>query len=69
MTAKTRHQKLAELFKQAGVIPVLTIERLEDAVPLAKALAAGGVRTRTIWPTRKRSAPNSGSAPAPRRIC
>jgi 2-dehydro-3-deoxyphosphogluconate aldolase/(4S)-4-hydroxy-2-oxoglutarate aldolase len=26
------------------VIPVLTIERLEDAVPLAKALVAGGVR-------------------------
>ena len=45
MTAKTKHQKLAELFKQASIIPVLTIERLEDAVPLAKALAAGGVRT------------------------
>ena len=45
MTAKTRHQKLAELFKQASIIPVLTIERLEDAVPLARALAAGGVRT------------------------
>ena len=30
---------------QAGpVIPVLTIERLEDAVPLARALVAGGVR-------------------------
>src|SRR5204862_7826961 len=37
-------EKLAPLFKQAVVIPVLTIERLEDAVPLAKALVAGGVR-------------------------
>jgi 2-dehydro-3-deoxyphosphogluconate aldolase/(4S)-4-hydroxy-2-oxoglutarate aldolase len=37
-------QKLAELFRVAQVIPVLTIERLEDAVPLARALVAGGVR-------------------------
>jgi 2-dehydro-3-deoxyphosphogluconate aldolase/(4S)-4-hydroxy-2-oxoglutarate aldolase len=43
MTAK--QEKLAALFKQATVIPVLTIERLEDAVPLARALVAGGVRT------------------------
>src|SRR5580704_18307377 len=43
MTSK--QETLAALFKQAFVIPVLTIERLEDAVPLAKALVAGGVRT------------------------
>jgi 2-dehydro-3-deoxyphosphogluconate aldolase/(4S)-4-hydroxy-2-oxoglutarate aldolase len=43
MTAKL--EKLAVLFRQARVIPVLTIERVEDAVPLAKALVAGGVRT------------------------
>ena len=42
MTAK--QDKLATLFKQAMIIPVLTIDRLEDAVPLAKALVAGGVR-------------------------
>jgi 2-dehydro-3-deoxyphosphogluconate aldolase/(4S)-4-hydroxy-2-oxoglutarate aldolase len=30
--------------KLAPVIPVLTIERLEDAVPLARALVAGGLR-------------------------
>jgi 2-dehydro-3-deoxyphosphogluconate aldolase / (4S)-4-hydroxy-2-oxoglutarate aldolase len=42
MTAK--QEKLAALFRQAVVIPVLTIERLEDAVPLARALVAGGVR-------------------------
>ena len=44
MTATPKQEKLAALFKQAVVIPVLTIERLEDAVPLAKALVAGGVR-------------------------
>lgn len=44
MTAASRQQKLADLFTSATVIPVLTIERLEDAVPLAKALVAGGVR-------------------------
>src|SRR5437764_13794611 len=35
--------KVAALLKRACVIPVLTIERLEDAVPLARALVAGGV--------------------------
>ena len=44
MTAASRQQKLADLFKAATVIPVLTIERREDAVPLARALVAGGVR-------------------------
>jgi len=39
-----RQQKLADLVKSATVIPVLTIERLEHAVPLARALVAGGVR-------------------------
>src|SRR5258708_27664803 len=42
MTAK--QETLAALFRSATVIPVLTIERLEHAVPLAKALVAGGVR-------------------------
>ena len=37
-------EKLASLLQSAVVIPVLTIERLEDAVPLARALVAGGVR-------------------------
>ena len=43
-SAKDGQEKLAALFKSAHVIPVLTIERLEDAVPLARALVAGGVR-------------------------
>jgi 2-dehydro-3-deoxyphosphogluconate aldolase / (4S)-4-hydroxy-2-oxoglutarate aldolase len=37
-------QEFAGLLRSATVIPVLTIERLEDAVPLARALVAGGVR-------------------------
>jgi 2-dehydro-3-deoxyphosphogluconate aldolase/(4S)-4-hydroxy-2-oxoglutarate aldolase len=41
MTAK--QEELATLFRPARIIPVLTIERIEDAVPLAKALVAGGV--------------------------
>jgi len=42
MTVK--QEKLATLFTQATIIPVLTIERVEDAVPLARSLVAGGVR-------------------------
>ncbi|MCF8055856.1 MAG: bifunctional 4-hydroxy-2-oxoglutarate aldolase/2-dehydro-3-deoxy-phosphogluconate aldolase [Desulfocapsa sp.] len=37
-----------ELFKTGPVIPVLVIEKLEHAVPLAKALLAGGVRVLEI---------------------
>src|SRR5437763_948511 len=44
MTAATRQEQLAAIFKSATVIPVLTIERVEHAVPLARALVAGGVR-------------------------
>src|SRR5262252_8997337 len=43
MTASKQDQLLA-LFKSARVVPVLTINHLEDAVPLARALVAGGVR-------------------------
>ncbi|MBR1205750.1 MULTISPECIES: bifunctional 4-hydroxy-2-oxoglutarate aldolase/2-dehydro-3-deoxy-phosphogluconate aldolase [unclassified Bradyrhizobium] len=45
MTTTSKQDRIAELIRQATVIPVLTIERLADAVPLAKALVAGGVRT------------------------
>ena len=40
----TQQEKLAALLRSGCVIPVLTIERLDDAVPLARALVAGGVR-------------------------
>jgi len=36
------------LLTAARVVPVITIERVEDAVPLARALVAGGVRTLEI---------------------
>ena len=32
-----------QVFRAARVIPVLTIEKLADAVPLARALAQGGL--------------------------
>jgi 2-dehydro-3-deoxyphosphogluconate aldolase / (4S)-4-hydroxy-2-oxoglutarate aldolase len=40
-----RRDEMLALFKAARVVPVLTIERVEDAVPLARALVQGGVRT------------------------
>jgi 2-dehydro-3-deoxyphosphogluconate aldolase/(4S)-4-hydroxy-2-oxoglutarate aldolase len=40
----TKQEKLADLFERATIIPVLTIDRVEDAVPLARALVAGGIR-------------------------
>jgi 2-dehydro-3-deoxyphosphogluconate aldolase/(4S)-4-hydroxy-2-oxoglutarate aldolase len=39
---------LADLLRNARLVAVLTIERLERAVPLARALVAGGVRTLEI---------------------
>ncbi|WGD49153.1 bifunctional 4-hydroxy-2-oxoglutarate aldolase/2-dehydro-3-deoxy-phosphogluconate aldolase [Bradyrhizobium sp. CB1650] len=45
MTTTAQQNQLAALFKAATVVPVLTIERIQDAVPLARALVAGGVRT------------------------
>ncbi len=40
----SRQERLAALFRAARIIPVITIERVEDAVPLARALVAGGLR-------------------------
>lgn len=36
-------KKLAEVLGQAGVVPVLVIDRVEDALPLAEALVKGGL--------------------------
>jgi 2-dehydro-3-deoxyphosphogluconate aldolase/(4S)-4-hydroxy-2-oxoglutarate aldolase len=44
----SRGPAIVQLLTAARVIPVLTIERVEDAVPLARALVAGGVRTLEI---------------------
>jgi 2-dehydro-3-deoxyphosphogluconate aldolase / (4S)-4-hydroxy-2-oxoglutarate aldolase len=47
-SAPTHEQELLGLLRSARVIPVLTIERAEDAVPLARALVKGGVRVLEI---------------------
>jgi 2-dehydro-3-deoxyphosphogluconate aldolase/(4S)-4-hydroxy-2-oxoglutarate aldolase len=39
-----RSETIAALFAEAQVIPVLTVQRVADAAPLARALVAGGVR-------------------------
>lgn len=40
--------RVPELLRAARLIPVLTIDRVDQAVPLAQALVAGGVRTLEI---------------------
>jgi 2-dehydro-3-deoxyphosphogluconate aldolase / (4S)-4-hydroxy-2-oxoglutarate aldolase len=42
--AVRRRDRLTELLQLSPIIPVITIERTEDAVPLARALVAGGLR-------------------------
>ncbi len=42
--SQSRRSQLADLLALGRVIPVITLDRLEDAVPLARALVAGGVR-------------------------
>jgi 2-dehydro-3-deoxyphosphogluconate aldolase/(4S)-4-hydroxy-2-oxoglutarate aldolase len=46
--ADLRRKRLESLLSSARIIPVITIERAEDAVPLARALAAGGLSTLEI---------------------
>ncbi len=41
-------QKLMEKISQTGIIPVVKIENAEDALPLAKALASGGLHCAEI---------------------
>jgi 2-dehydro-3-deoxyphosphogluconate aldolase/(4S)-4-hydroxy-2-oxoglutarate aldolase len=43
--APARQSHLRDLLAAAKIVPVLTIERAADAVPLARALVAGGVNT------------------------
>jgi 2-dehydro-3-deoxyphosphogluconate aldolase / (4S)-4-hydroxy-2-oxoglutarate aldolase len=43
MTQSAHRHALGDLLARAPVIPVLTISRIEDAVPLARALMAGGL--------------------------
>jgi 2-dehydro-3-deoxyphosphogluconate aldolase / (4S)-4-hydroxy-2-oxoglutarate aldolase len=44
MTSPSREERLSDLLRLAKVIPVITIEDVEHAVPLARALVAGGLR-------------------------
>lgn len=41
-------ENLADVLAQAGVVPVLVIDRLEDALPLAEALVEGGLNVLEI---------------------
>jgi 2-dehydro-3-deoxyphosphogluconate aldolase / (4S)-4-hydroxy-2-oxoglutarate aldolase len=44
MSQNNRRARLRELFALAPVVPVITIEEAKAAVPLARALVAGGLR-------------------------
>lgn len=44
MTASDGNSSLVSMLEAARVVPVITIERIDDAVPLARALVAGGIR-------------------------
>jgi 2-dehydro-3-deoxyphosphogluconate aldolase/(4S)-4-hydroxy-2-oxoglutarate aldolase len=46
--ASQRRETLLRLFQAARMIPVITVDRVEDAVPLARALVAGGIKTLEI---------------------
>lgn len=43
MTSDPFHPPIAAIMTRAPVIPVLTVHRVEDAVPIARALVAGGL--------------------------
>jgi 2-dehydro-3-deoxyphosphogluconate aldolase/(4S)-4-hydroxy-2-oxoglutarate aldolase len=42
--SESRSKTLADLLRSGPIVPVITLERVEDAVPLARALVAGGLR-------------------------
>ena len=64
-TALSRSAQLEEVLRPAPVIPVITIERVEDAVPLARALVAGGLRRwRSPCARRRRPPPQRPSRKA-----
>lgn len=42
------NETILEALSATGVVPVIVIDRVEDAVPLARALAAGGVRAAEV---------------------
>ena len=44
MSSDKARARLEAMFAVAPVVPVITIEEVDDAVPLARALIAGGLR-------------------------
>ena len=44
MSSDKARARLDAMFALAPVVPVITIDRVDDAVPLARALIAGGLR-------------------------
>lgn len=44
LSASARQAALEQILIPARIVPVLTIDRVEDGVPLARALVAGGVK-------------------------
>jgi 2-dehydro-3-deoxyphosphogluconate aldolase / (4S)-4-hydroxy-2-oxoglutarate aldolase len=59
-TAQQRSAKLEAILRTAPIIPVITLERVEDAVPLARALSAGGLAALEI--TLRTAAAAAGAA-------
>lgn len=59
--AETRRTRLEEILRASPIIPVITIERAEDAVPLARALVAGGIAALEIT-LRTPAAPAAAAA-------
>jgi 2-dehydro-3-deoxyphosphogluconate aldolase/(4S)-4-hydroxy-2-oxoglutarate aldolase len=59
--ARLRSARLEEILRAAPIIPVITIERAEDAVPLARALVAGGLKALEIT-LRTPAAPAAAAA-------
>jgi 2-dehydro-3-deoxyphosphogluconate aldolase / (4S)-4-hydroxy-2-oxoglutarate aldolase len=59
--AEARRTKLDDLLRVAPLIPVITIERAADAVPLARALVAGGLQALEIT-LRTPAAPAAAAA-------
>ena len=59
-----KSELLLSLLDGQPVIPVLKIERAEDAVPLAQALAKGGLRMIEITLRTRRRSRRSAAPPA-----
>ena len=56
-----RRSALADILRAAPLVPVITIERAEDGVPVARALVAGGLRALEIT-LRTSAAPAAAEA-------